>query len=167
MSYIATQNKDLYLILIARRNSSLVATILQEHLWGTTGTKVSTKTTQNNFHPVHLYAHRCDLSFFNSGSLCCPQKVSTRTSLVGMWWMMQCALHKQPWTYNLTKGRLWSGENLAFLKILHLYMRESDLWGKVVIWASMSTNNHTELYLIWWFRDIGIKSSHLLTSFIL
>ncbi|GBN79299.1 hypothetical protein AVEN_144707-1 [Araneus ventricosus] len=43
---------------MARRNSSMNATLLQLHLQRATGTRVSTQTVRNRLHHVGLYARR-------------------------------------------------------------------------------------------------------------
>ncbi|GFU59604.1 transposable element Tcb2 transposase [Trichonephila clavipes] len=52
-----TPNEDRYLVLTARRNRNMNAT-LQQHLRSATGTTVSTQTVRNRLHGVGLHAHR-------------------------------------------------------------------------------------------------------------
>ncbi|GFV93881.1 transposable element Tcb2 transposase [Trichonephila clavipes] len=53
-----TPNEDRYLVLTARRQRNMNATLLQQHLRSATGTTVSTQTVQNRLHGVGLYARR-------------------------------------------------------------------------------------------------------------
>ncbi|GFX36894.1 transposable element Tcb2 transposase [Trichonephila clavipes] len=52
-----TPNEDRYLVLTARRQKNMNATLLQ-HLRSATGTNVSTETVRNRLHGVGLYARR-------------------------------------------------------------------------------------------------------------
>ncbi|GFT93962.1 transposable element Tcb2 transposase [Trichonephila clavipes] len=53
-----TPNEDRYLVLTARRDRNMNATLLQQHLRSTTGTTVSTQSVRNRLHGVGLYARR-------------------------------------------------------------------------------------------------------------
>ncbi|GFW02336.1 transposable element Tcb2 transposase [Trichonephila clavipes] len=53
-----TPNEDRYLMLTARRDRNMNATLLQQHLRSGTGTTVSTHSVRNRLHGVDLYARR-------------------------------------------------------------------------------------------------------------
>ncbi|GFX55981.1 transposable element Tcb2 transposase [Trichonephila clavipes] len=53
-----TTNEDRYLVLTARRDRNMNATLLQQHLRSATGTTVSTQSVINRLHGVGLYTHR-------------------------------------------------------------------------------------------------------------
>ncbi|GFW72332.1 transposable element Tcb2 transposase [Trichonephila clavipes] len=53
-----TLNEDRYLVLTARRNRNMNATLLQQHLRSATSTTVSTQIVRNRLHGVGLYARR-------------------------------------------------------------------------------------------------------------
>ncbi|GFW12365.1 transposable element Tcb2 transposase [Trichonephila clavipes] len=53
-----TPNEDRYLVLTARRDRNMNATLLQQHLRSATGTTVSTQSVRNRTHGVGLYARR-------------------------------------------------------------------------------------------------------------
>ncbi|GFX38306.1 transposable element Tcb2 transposase [Trichonephila clavipes] len=53
-----THNEDRYLVLMARRQQNMNATLLQRHLRSAIGTTVSTQTVRNRLHGVGLYARR-------------------------------------------------------------------------------------------------------------
>ncbi|GFX41049.1 transposable element Tcb2 transposase [Trichonephila clavipes] len=56
--WATTPNEDRYLVLTARRDRNMNATLLQQHLRSATGTTVSTQTVRNRLHGVGLYARR-------------------------------------------------------------------------------------------------------------
>ncbi|GFW35470.1 transposable element Tcb2 transposase [Trichonephila clavipes] len=53
-----TPNEDRYLVLTARRDRNMNATLLQQHLRSGTDTTVSTQSVRNRLHCVGLYARR-------------------------------------------------------------------------------------------------------------
>ncbi|GFT04959.1 transposable element Tcb2 transposase [Trichonephila clavipes] len=53
-----TPNEDRYLVLTARRDRNMNATLLQQHLRSATSTTVSTQSVRNRLHGVGLYARR-------------------------------------------------------------------------------------------------------------
>ncbi|GFX13733.1 transposable element Tcb2 transposase [Trichonephila clavipes] len=53
-----TPNEDRYLVLTARRDRNMNATLLQQHLHSVTGTTVSTQSVRNQLHGAGLYARR-------------------------------------------------------------------------------------------------------------
>ncbi|GFT46462.1 transposable element Tcb2 transposase [Trichonephila clavipes] len=53
-----TPNEDRYLVLTARRDRNMNATLLQQHLRSATGSTISTQSVRNRLHGVGLYAHR-------------------------------------------------------------------------------------------------------------
>ncbi|GFW33406.1 transposable element Tcb2 transposase [Trichonephila clavipes] len=53
-----TPNEDRYLVLTARRDRNMNATLLQQHLRSATGTTVSIQSVRNRLHGVGLYARR-------------------------------------------------------------------------------------------------------------
>ncbi|GFW55074.1 HTH_Tnp_Tc3_2 domain-containing protein [Trichonephila clavipes] len=55
---VTTPNEDRYLVLTARRDQNMNATLLQQHLLSGTGTTVSTQSVRNRLHGVVLYARR-------------------------------------------------------------------------------------------------------------
>ncbi|GFV70535.1 transposable element Tcb2 transposase [Trichonephila clavipes] len=56
--WATTPNEDRYLVLTARRDRNMNATLFQQHLRSATGTTVSTQSVRNRLHGVGLYAHR-------------------------------------------------------------------------------------------------------------
>ncbi|GFW44212.1 transposable element Tcb2 transposase [Trichonephila clavipes] len=53
-----TPNEDRYLVLTARRDRNMNATLLQQHLRSATGSTISTQSVRNRLHGVGLYARR-------------------------------------------------------------------------------------------------------------
>ncbi|GFV07734.1 transposable element Tcb2 transposase [Trichonephila clavipes] len=53
-----TPNEDRYLVLTARRDRNMNASLLQQHLRSATGTTVSAQSVRNRLHGVGLYARR-------------------------------------------------------------------------------------------------------------
>ncbi|GFW13688.1 transposable element Tcb2 transposase [Trichonephila clavipes] len=53
-----TSNEDRYLVLTARRDRNMNATLLQQHLRSATGSTISTQSVRNRLHGVGLYARR-------------------------------------------------------------------------------------------------------------
>ncbi|GFT42138.1 transposable element Tcb2 transposase [Trichonephila clavipes] len=53
-----TPNEDRYLVLTARRNRNMNATLIQQHLRSANGSTVSTRTVLNRLHGVGMYARR-------------------------------------------------------------------------------------------------------------
>ncbi|GBM22605.1 hypothetical protein AVEN_182203-1 [Araneus ventricosus] len=127
------QNEDRYLTLTARRNRSMNATLLQQHLQRATGTRVSTQTVQVRLHHVGLYACR---------PMVCVSLTASHLAARSRWgqehirWGRDegrtCSSRtSSALVYNRTTSGLSSGENVALGIILHLCT-------KIPIWRRRS-----------------------------
>ncbi|GFS74692.1 transposable element Tcb2 transposase [Trichonephila clavipes] len=146
-----TPNEDLYLVLTARRNRNMNATLLQQHLRSATVTTVSTQTVRNRLHGAGLYFRRL---------MVCVRLTSRHRRYRREW-----ATEHVYWRRNEWSNDHFSGESRFSV---HPNNRRNFIWrecgsrnnpasvhksvrfggGGVLVYGSISIDGHTYLYII-------------------
>ncbi|GBM33998.1 hypothetical protein AVEN_166431-1 [Araneus ventricosus] len=123
-------------------------TLLQHHIQRATGARVSTQNVRNRFRHVGFYARRPTVCVSLAGHRLPAEGGHKSISDGDELSEATCSSRTSPaLVYDLTIGRLSSGENVALGVLLHLCTKVSDL-NFFPVWAGVSINGHTDLYIL-------------------